>query len=207
MFFKWGRILAWMANGVISSIMCFFIVIGVFGRQAFRHDGQISGFEVLGATMYTAIIWVVNCQIALATSHFTFIQHLFIWGSIGLWYVFLFVYGFLPPTTSTTAYHVLIEALAPSARFWIATFLVTIACLVPYFTFIVFQRQLKPMDHHILQEIKHLNKDLADPEMWYKERGKAVEKATYGFTARVEARIRHLRERLQHGHSPPRREE
>lgn len=205
MFFKWDRILAWMANGVFGSIACFFIVIGTFRRQSFRQDGQISDFAVFGATLYTAIIWVVNCQIALATSHFTFILHCYIWGSIAMWYIFLFLFGLLPATTSTTAYHVLIEALAPSPRFWISTILVTVACVLPYFVFIVFQRRFRPMDHHILQELKFLNKDVADPEMWSKESGKAVEKATFGFTARVESRIRHIRERLHGRGSPPRR--
>ncbi|MCO5558138.1 hypothetical protein L7F22_011715 [Adiantum nelumboides] len=167
MFFKWDRILGWMANGVLGSIICFFMVIGIFGRQAFRHDGQTPEF-----------------------------QHLFIWGSVGLWYLFLLVYGLLSPATSTTAYHVLIEALAPSPRFWIATLLVTVACLFPYFAYVVFQRRFSPMDHHILQEMMYLSKHVADPEMWSQERMKAVERTTYGFTARVEARIRHIRERL-----------
>ncbi|MCO5583198.1 hypothetical protein L7F22_037106 [Adiantum nelumboides] len=196
MFFKWNRILGWMVNGVLGSIICFFMVIGIFGRQAFRHDGQTPEFQVFGATMYTAIIWVVNGQLALTTSYFTCIQHLFIWGSVGLWYLFLLVYGLLSPATSTTAYHVLIEALAPSPRFWIATLLVTVACLFPYFAYVVFRRRFSPMDHHILQEMMYLSKHVADPEMWSQERMKAVERATYGFTARVEARIRHIRERL-----------
>ncbi|KAI5069580.1 hypothetical protein GOP47_0015881 [Adiantum capillus-veneris] len=204
MFFKWDRILGWMANGVLGSIMCFFIVIGIFGHQAFRHDGQISEFQVFGATMYTAIIWVVNGQLALATSYFTFIQHLFIWGSVVLWYLFLLFYGLLSPTISTTAYHVLTEALAPSPRFWIATLLVTAACLFPYFAYVVFRRQFSPMDHHILQEMMYLNKDVADLELWSQERSKAVERAAYGFTARVEARIRLIRQRLHSNASPPR---
>jgi phospholipid-translocating ATPase len=190
-----------MANGVLGSILSFFIVIAIFGRQAFREDGQISGFEVFGTTMYTAIIWVVNCQIALTISYFTSIQHILIWGSIAMWYVFLLVFGFMSSTVSTTAYRVLLEALAPSPRYWIATFLVAVACVFPYFAYIAFQRRFRPMDHHILQEIKALNKDLYDPEMWRKEKRKAVEKATFGFTARVEARIKQLRERMHHhGH-------
>ena len=165
MFFTWTRIFAWMANGLLGSLLSFFIIITIFGHRAFREDGQISGFEVFGATMYTAIIWVVNCQIALTISYFTAIQHFLIWGSIAMWYIFLIIFGLMSPTISTTAYDVLLEALAPSPRYWIATFLVAAACVFPYFAYIAFQRRFMPMDHHILQEIKSLNQDLDDPEM------------------------------------------
>ncbi|KAI5084632.1 hypothetical protein GOP47_0000801 [Adiantum capillus-veneris] len=197
-FFSWARIQSWMANGVCSSIIAFFLTITIFQHQAFRGDGQMAGFEVLGATMYTAIVWVVNCQIALATSHFTWIQHLTIWGSIALWYVFLAVYGLVTPVISSTAYLVLSEALAPSPLYWLTTFVVTIACILPYFVFSVFQRRFHPMDHHIIQEIKYLRRDKEDPEMWNKEREKAVEKAKIGFTARVEATLRQVKHKLSH---------
>ena len=139
MFFTWTRIFAWMANGLLGSLLSFFIIITIFGHRAFREDGQISGFEVFGATMYTAIIWVVNCQIALTISYFTAIQHFLIWGSIAMWYIFLIIFGLMSPTISTTAYDVLLEALAPSPRYWIATFLVAAACVFPYFAYIAFQ--------------------------------------------------------------------
>ncbi|KAH7307649.1 hypothetical protein KP509_22G070700 [Ceratopteris richardii] len=200
MFFKWDRILAWMGNGLIGSVLCFFMVLGVFGQGAYRHDGQVSELQVLGATMYTTVVWVVNVQLAIATSYFTFIQHLFIWGSVALWYIFIIVFGFMSPSVSTTAYRVFTEALAPSPRFWIAVLLVTVASMAPYFTFIVFQRRLAPKDHHILQELMYLNKHATDTEMWFMERKKAVEKAAFGFTARVDARVREIRKRM-HGNA------
>ncbi|KAK8594892.1 hypothetical protein V6N13_015805 [Hibiscus sabdariffa] len=50
-------------------------------------------------------------------SHFTWIQHLFIWGSIAMWYLFLFVYDKLSPPMSGNAYRLLVEALAPAPIF------------------------------------------------------------------------------------------
>ncbi|MCO5555633.1 hypothetical protein L7F22_009178 [Adiantum nelumboides] len=202
MFFSWTRIQSWMANGVSSSMIAFFLTIRILQHQAFREDGQVAGFEVLGATMYTVIVWVVNCQIALATSHFTWIQHLTIWGSIAFWYLFLVVYGLVTPSISSTAYLVLVEALAPSPLYWLTTFVVTLTCILPYFACSVFQRQFQPMDHHVIQEIKYLKRDKEDPEMWSKERLKAVEKAKIGFTARVEATLKQVKHKLsQRRHS------
>ncbi|KAK1282730.1 putative phospholipid-transporting ATPase 5 [Acorus calamus] len=147
----------------------------------------------LGATMFTCIIWAVNCQIALTMSHFTWIQHLFVWGSITTWYIFLLLYGM---SSSVMSSPVLIEALAPAPIYWAVTLLVTAACNLPYFVHISFQRLFNPMDHHVIQEIKYYKKDVEDQHMWTRECSKARQKTKIGFTARVEAKIRHLRGRL-----------
>lgn len=119
--------------------------------QAFRRDGHIVDYDVLGVTMYTCVVWVVNCQMAISINYFTWIQHFFIWGSIAFWYTFLVIYGSLPPTFSTTAYRVLVEACAPSPFYWLATLLVVVSTLLPYFSYRAFQTRLHPMYHDIIQ--------------------------------------------------------
>ncbi|KAL6010366.1 putative phospholipid-transporting ATPase 5 [Asimina triloba] len=88
LFFDWTRILGWMIYGVFTSLIIFFLNIGIFHVQAIRTGGQTSDMAIVGATMFTSTIWTVNCQIALSMSHFTWIQHLFIWSSICMWYLF-----------------------------------------------------------------------------------------------------------------------
>ncbi|GAU16252.1 hypothetical protein TSUD_298840 [Trifolium subterraneum] len=80
--FSWTRIIGWMLNGVISSLLIFFLTTNAVLNQAFTKDGQVVDFEILGVIMYTCAIWVVNCQMALSINYFTWIQHFFIWGSI-----------------------------------------------------------------------------------------------------------------------------
>jgi len=197
LFFDWYRILGWMGNGLYSSLIIFFLVIIIFYDQAFRANGQTTDMAAVGTTMFTCIIWAVNCQIALTMSHFTWIQHLFVWGSITTWYVFLLLYGMLPPQYSKSAYQLLVEVLAPAPIYWAATLLVTIACVLPYLAHISFQRCFNPMDHHIIQEIKYYKKDIEDQHMWTRERSKARQVTKIGFTARVEAKIRHFKGKLQ----------
>ncbi|KAK6268217.1 hypothetical protein QUC31_012377 [Theobroma cacao] len=197
LFFDWYRILGWMGNGLYSSLIIFFLNIIIFYDQAFRAGGQTADMAALGTTMFTCIIWALNCQIALTMSHFTWIQHLFIWGSIVTWYLFLLVYGMVSPTISGNAYQILVEALAPAPIYWSATLLVTVACNLPYMAHISFQRCFHPLDHHIIQEIKYYRKDVEDQRMWSRERSKARQKTKIGFTARVDAKIRQLRGRLQ----------
>ncbi|CAL5361204.1 unnamed protein product [Camellia sinensis] len=196
LFFDWTRIFGWMGNGLYSSLVTFFITIIIFYDQAFRAEGQTADMSAVGTAMFTCIIWAVNCQIALAMSHFTWIQHLLIWGSISTWYLFLLLYGMMPPVYSGNGFRLLMEVLAPAPIYWCTTLLVTIACNLPYLTHLSFQRCFHPMDHHIIQEIKYYKKDVEDRHMWTRERSKARQETKIGFTARVDAKIRQLRGRL-----------
>ncbi|KAI3409185.1 Phospholipid-transporting ATPase, partial [Psidium guajava] len=149
--FSWCRILGWMANGVGSSIIIFFCTTNAMVEQAFRRDGRVSDFQVLGVTMYTCVVWAVNCQMALSINYFTWIQHFFIWSSVAFWYIFQLIYGYLSPTISTTAYMVFLEATSSSLLYWLSTLLVVVSTLLPYFSYRAFQTQLQPMPHDLIQ--------------------------------------------------------
>lgn len=149
--FSWPRILGWILNGIITSMIIFFFTTRSLLLQAFRQDGRVVDFEVLWVYMYTCVVWTVNCQMALSINYFTWIQHFFIWGSIAFWYVFLLIYGALPPKISTTAHQVFVEACAPSPFYWLGTLLVVVSCLVPYFLYRAFQTEFKPMIHDVIQ--------------------------------------------------------
>ncbi|CAA6666143.1 unnamed protein product [Spirodela intermedia] len=161
LFFDWYRILGWMANGIYSSLAIFFLSINIFYNQAFRAGGQTAD------------------MIALTMSHFTWIQHLFVWGSVATWYLFLLGYGITSPLYSRNAYKILIEALAPAPS----------------------TGSVNPLDHHVIQEIKYYGKDVEDRHMWTRERSKARQETKIGFSARVDAKIRQLKGKLQKKYS------
>ncbi|KAF7100854.1 hypothetical protein CFC21_102308 [Triticum aestivum] len=162
--FSWRRILGWMFNGVVNAILIFFFCTTALKDQAFRQDGQVAGLDALGATMYTCVVWVVNCQMALSVNYFTIIQHIFIWGSIAVWYIFLMVYGAIDPKYSKTAYMVFIEQLAPALSYWLVTLFVVTATLVPYFCYAAIQIRFFPMFHNKIQWKRYLGK-AEDPEV------------------------------------------
>ncbi|WCJ39486.1 ATPase E1-E2 type family protein / haloacid dehalogenase-like hydrolase family protein [Euphorbia peplus] len=201
LFFDWTRILGWMANGLYTSLIIFFLNLILLFDQAFRPEGQTADMAIVGTTMFTCIICAVNCQIALTMSHFTWIQHVFVWGSVCAWFAFLLLYGMVSPIYSGNAYQILVEALAPAPLYWCSIFLVSVTCNLPYLVHISFQRCIHPMDHHIIQEIKYYKKDVEDQHMWSRERSKARQSTKIGFSARVDAKIRQLKGRLQKKHS------
>jgi phospholipid-translocating ATPase len=184
--FSWKRIIGWALNGVASSTIIFFFCIRALEHQSFRKGGEVVDLEILGATVYTCVVWVVNCQMALSITYFTYIQHLFIWGSIGTWYIFLLAYGAIDSSLSTTAYKVFIEACAPSLSYWIVTLLVLIAALLPYFLFSTIQLRFFPVYHQMIQWIRK-DGQANDPEFCDMVRQRSIRHTTVGFTARLEA--------------------
>ncbi|KAI5058579.1 hypothetical protein GOP47_0026749 [Adiantum capillus-veneris] len=196
--FGWNRILGWISNAVCSSLIIFFFVSSMLKHQAFQKNGQLSGMEVLGLTTYTCVVFTVTCQIALAMSYFAWIQHIFLWGSVLAWYGFLLLYGEISLTISPSAYKVFIEACAPSAMYWFVILVVVLAALAPYFTCLVFGNYLFPMDHTIIHEKIAVESD----ENWLnKEKRKAVEPTSIGFTARVEAKLKQWKDYLRLHHN------
>lgn len=193
--FSWLRILTWMFNGVLSGVIVFFFSKSALSPSAFTHEGHPADFQIFGATVYTIVVWLVNVQMALFISYFTLIQHVFIWGGVALWYIFLTVYGAIDPTLSTTAYRVFIEELAPSPKYWLLTLFVVISALIPYFTFTAIQMRFFPMYHNMIQWIR-LEGRIEDPEYCQMVRQRSIRPTTVGPTARAVAR-RSQREQQQ----------
>ncbi|CAK8565342.1 unnamed protein product [Lathyrus sativus] len=162
--FSWRRILSWMLNGFISAIIIFFFCTKAIGLQAFDENGQTAGKSMLGETMYTCVVWVVNLQMVLSVRYFTLVQHIAIWGSIALWYFFMFTYGSLPPSFSTNAYKVFVETLAPTPSYWIVTLFVMISSLIPYFSCSTIKMWFFPMHHERVQWMRYGGKKTNDPE-------------------------------------------
>ncbi|KAH9607053.1 hypothetical protein KSS87_013828 [Heliosperma pusillum] len=184
--FSWLRILGWMVNGMCSGIITFFFCKKALSYQAFSNNGKPADMEIFGATMYTCVVWVVNCQMALFISYFTLIQHIVIWGGIALWYFFLLVYGSVDSSRSTTAYLVFLGSLAPSLKYWLLTLFVVISALVPYVTYTSVQMRFLPMYHQMIQWIR-LEGKTEDPEYCNMVRQRSIRPTTVGFTARAAA--------------------
>ncbi|KAK1326904.1 putative phospholipid-transporting ATPase 9 [Acorus calamus] len=154
--FSWPRILTWMLNGLWTSAIIYFTASNSVLSQAFQKDGHPAGLEILGVTMYTCVVWTVSLQMSLFVSYFTWIQHLFIWGSIAFWYFFLVVYGWLPPVISTSAYRVFIETCVSSPLYWLTTLLVALSGVLPYFVYYALRVMLFPSYRDLIVQREHL---------------------------------------------------
>ncbi|CAH8358494.1 unnamed protein product [Eruca vesicaria subsp. sativa] len=195
--FSWRRILSWMFHGFCSAIIIFFLCKTSLESQAFNHEGKPAGRDIFGGTMYTCVVWVVSLQMVLTISYFTVVQHLVVWGSVVVWYLFLMVYGSLPPRVSTDAHMVFLEALAPSPAYWITTLFVVMSTMMPYFIFSAVQMQFFPMSHGTIKLLKYEDQ-CNDPVELELVRQASVRPALVGFTARIEA----IKRSVMRSHQP-----
>ncbi|KAL4570550.1 hypothetical protein LXL04_026206 [Taraxacum kok-saghyz] len=202
LFFDWYRIIGWLTNGVYASLVIYIVNMRIFSPESFRKEGETADMYVIGTAMFTSIIWVVNVQIFLISHYLTRIQLFTIWGSIVVWYLIVYIYGMLPVSWSAgNIYQQLPEVLGPAQKFYLSTILVTLLCNMPYLVHISYQRCYNPEDHHVLQEMKNMKKDVTDRKMWRREQSKARQETEIGLSARVDAKMRHIRGRMTRRYS------
>ncbi|KAK6921823.1 P-type ATPase, N-terminal [Dillenia turbinata] len=193
--FAWKRILGWMFNGLVAALIIFSFCVKSLEHQAFNDEGRTVGRDVLGATMYTCVVWAVNCQLAIFLTYFTRIHHIVIWGSIIFWYIFMMIYGSVSPDKSQNAYQIFTEALAPAASFWFVNFCAVVTALIPYFAYNAIQTQFFPMYHNMLQYIS-ASGQADDPEFVNVVRQGSLRPTTVGFTARIAAKANRLKQKI-----------
>ncbi|KAK1299213.1 putative phospholipid-transporting ATPase 9 [Acorus calamus] len=166
-------------------------ISGVEGMQAvMSSDVAIAQFRFLERLLLVHGHWCyrrITSMMALSVSYFTLIQHIFIWGGIALWYLFLLVYGAMTPDISTNAYMVFIEGCAPAASYWVVTLFVVIGTLIPYFSYAAIQMRFFPMYHGMIQWIRSEGR-CEDPEYCAMVRQRSIRPTTVGYTARREAK-------------------
>jgi hypothetical protein len=126
--------------------------------SAIRPGGQVSSIQDYGAGMFTVLVLVPNLQLYMAIQYFTWIHHLAICASIAIWYLFIIVYGALPPLWATNAYKEFIEVLAPSASYWLLQAVVVVIALLPEYLYRSLKWALYPSDYQIVLECTKLER-------------------------------------------------
>ncbi|KAF3830512.1 hypothetical protein GH733_004331 [Mirounga leonina] len=123
-----------MAHGIYTSLALFFIPYGAFYNVAGEDGQHIADYQSFAVTMATSLVIVVSVQIALDTSYWTVINHVFIWGSVATYFSILFtmhsngIFGIFPnqfPFVGN-AQHSLTQKCI-----WLVILLTTVASVVP----------------------------------------------------------------------------
>ncbi|XP_028376804.1 phospholipid-transporting ATPase FetA-like [Phyllostomus discolor] len=79
-----------LVHGIYSSFVLFFIPMGTI-FDSVRSDGkEISDYQSFSLIVQTSLLWVATMQIALETTYWTMVNHLFTWGSLGFYFCILF---------------------------------------------------------------------------------------------------------------------
>ncbi|KAG7245496.1 hypothetical protein INR49_010947 [Caranx melampygus] len=121
-------------QGMGTSFLLFFIPYGAFSVMVTEDGSHFSDQQALAVTIATSLVIVVSVQIGLDTHYWTAVNHLFIWGSLIVYFAILFamqsngIFGIFPSNFPFvgTARNCLQEKSV-----WLVILLTTVVCVVP----------------------------------------------------------------------------
>ncbi|GAB0091473.1 Phospholipid-transporting ATPase [Sergentomyia squamirostris] len=115
----------WIGNAVLHSIFLYWMPMFSYNFENIWKNGNNGGYLVLGNMVYTYVVVTVCLKAGLISNSWTWLTHCAIWGSIILWFFFMFVYSNLWPTIPVAAVYVGMDKLVLSSSvFWFGLFLV-----------------------------------------------------------------------------------
>lgn len=145
----------WIFNGVYHSLICFYIPYLIMGLTSPFPNGQMIDNWSLSTTTYTCVIFVVTFKIAFETQYWTWINHLFTWGSMLAWIAFAFIYSslqdwFLSPNEM---FWIFME-LTMSLRFYLTILITMTIALLPDAIILYISHVYYPLGTQIIHEME-----------------------------------------------------
>jgi phospholipid-transporting ATPase len=124
----------WMGVAVIHSAILFWFPMMTFGEGIAWANGRNGDYLVVGNTVYSFVVITVCLKGLLEMNSWSFLSHVSIWGSIGLWFIFLVVYSYfyqlgIPPTPANMVGAATMMYGTP--QFWLGLLLVPLTALLP----------------------------------------------------------------------------
>eukprot|EP01061_Rhynchopus_euleeides_P023404 TRINITY_DN380_c0_g1_i2.p1 TRINITY_DN380_c0_g1~~TRINITY_DN380_c0_g1_i2.p1 ORF type:complete len:1306 (+),score=512.63 TRINITY_DN380_c0_g1_i2:726-4643(+) len=152
-------------NAALHSALCLFIPVFAMYEMSDPDTGWAFGLDSQGLTGYTAVILVVTAKCALESSSWTWVNIFVVFGSVGLWFAFLFIYcnfdlsRWLSDQKWYKTHLVLGKPIV-----WLVVALVLAVALLRDVSWKCYKRNFEPNLSHIIQiwEKKANNGEVAD---------------------------------------------
>ena len=144
------RFWMWIGNAIYHSILLFWLCKWAMEMGVEWGSGNSDGYLVLGNTVYTMVVITTCCKAALIMDSWNYISHIFIWGSVAIWFLFLIVYSHFWPTIQFVASNMprMYQLMFSSWVFWFLLLLVpaTTLLLDGTFAYLKFNYRPSPTD-------------------------------------------------------------
>uniref|UniRef100_A0A8C7ZBI7 Phospholipid-transporting ATPase n=1 Tax=Oryzias sinensis TaxID=183150 RepID=A0A8C7ZBI7_9TELE len=121
-------------HGMTTSFLLFFIPYGAFSVMVKEDGSHSSDQQTFAVTIATSLVIVVSVQIGLSMHYWTAVNHLFVWGSLAMYFVILFamqsdgLFGVLPNIFSFVG---AARNCLSEKSVWLVILLTTAVCIVP----------------------------------------------------------------------------
>ncbi|KOC64948.1 putative phospholipid-transporting ATPase IA [Habropoda laboriosa] len=121
----------WIANALIHSSLLYWLSLMALKEGVVWGNGRDGGYIVLGNFVYTYVVVTVCGKAGLIINSWTWVTHLATWGSIVLWFLFIFIYSnFWPPLNVGAVMLGNDRMLFSSPVFWLGLVLIPSAVLL-----------------------------------------------------------------------------
>ncbi|KAK9812802.1 hypothetical protein WJX72_004072 [[Myrmecia] bisecta] len=148
---------SWLVSAVWQSLVCFYVTVWTVTVGAGASDGKMLSLWETGTLAYTLVVFTVNLRLLMSISFHTTFHYLVIFGSIGVYAVFILLYCRVAPSSAsnvTNFYNVYytIYALLYKPAFYLAMLLGLAASLLPDLALQGCRRAFWTHDFQIIQE-------------------------------------------------------
>ncbi|KAI5645123.1 cation transport ATPase (P-type) domain-containing protein [Phthorimaea operculella] len=122
----------WVVNSLLHSVLLFWLPMLMCAHDVLWPTGKDGGYLVMGNIVYTYVVLTVCLKAGLATHSWTWVTHVAIWASIGMWMLFIGIYSNLYPTMDVAAvFRGMDRMVLSSLAFWLGLLIVPAATLIP----------------------------------------------------------------------------
>lgn len=142
-------------HGFIVAAACMFIPWGVFHESINVNGLDQQSMYFIGTAIAGIVTVVVNLQVALETTLWTALNHVFTWGSILMWFI---MFALLCSSTAFVmspenfTYFDAIYRVLQARTWWLTLFLTSVVCIFPYMGYKLYIILTKPS---LLQEVMY----------------------------------------------------
>ncbi|KAL6061509.1 Phospholipid-transporting ATPase [Balamuthia mandrillaris] len=152
----WG----WQLMGMIQSLIITFFGMLTFWYGNVGSNGWSFGVFTMGCTVLTAVILTVSAKLVIISHTWTLWNHLVLYLSLFLWFLFLIVYQFIPdnPVISPNDLFWSSNTMFGTAAFWLGSIVAACAAFVPDLAVTYILRTFFPHDYNIIEEERKMTK-------------------------------------------------
>eukprot|EP01099_Mayorella_cantabrigiensis_P000114 TRINITY_DN1047_c0_g1_i1.p1 TRINITY_DN1047_c0_g1~~TRINITY_DN1047_c0_g1_i1.p1 ORF type:complete len:521 (+),score=90.88 TRINITY_DN1047_c0_g1_i1:169-1731(+) len=148
----WAR---WIIYSIVMSLVLWIFPILAFHKTTDK-DGLDGGFWLINFVMYTALIVVLNLQLALEIRNWTKVQHWLMWGTLLLFWIF---YLLVCSRVNFPNLYGVFQYLHTLPAFWLTVILITAVLLLPIFISKYVKRMYFPEKSDLVTEYCLLTHD------------------------------------------------
>uniref|UniRef100_A0A4W3IID2 Phospholipid-transporting ATPase n=1 Tax=Callorhinchus milii TaxID=7868 RepID=A0A4W3IID2_CALMI len=143
---QWKPFLYWTFLGLFNGLVFFFGTYFLCNNSILENSGQVFGNWTFGTVVYTALVFTVNLKLALDTRCWTWINHFVLWGSLGFFVIFSFIWGSIiwPFLMHQRMYSVFIK-MSASPPACLTIMLLIVVSLVPDIVVKIIRKILTPV--------------------------------------------------------------